>query len=192
MATVKVVGLSETLRELQKMDKEMVKQIRKDFRQIAKPAIKDIRFFMPDREPLTGMRKGRLQFDPKRADSRVGAYVRPYKKRRKSANVETHSLFNIEERDPGGSIFDIAGRKSNGGNKARRKTKNGAIKIVTFEQTFIENLQRNPKTSGRYANKQASRAMWPGAEKGLPDMANQVQDAVNKRIAKYNKEVRTV
>lgn len=190
MATTKVVGLSETLRELQKMDKEMVKQIRKDFRQIAKPAIKDIRYFMPDTEPLTGMRKGRLQFDPKRADSRIGAYVRPYKKRRKSANVETHSLFNIEERDPGGSIFDIAGRKSSGGNKARRKTANGSVKIVTFKQTFIANLQTYAPR-GSY-NARASRAMWPGAEKGLPDMANQVQDAVNKRIAKYNKQVRTV
>lgn len=190
MARNTVVGLSETLRELQKMDAELVKEIRKDWRRIAKPAIADARYFMPDSVPLTGMRRGRLTYDPKIADRKIGAYLRPKTKRRKSTNVESHSLFNIEERDAGASIFDIAGRKTSGGNKARRKMPNGTVKTITFKQTFIANL-KDYHGRGQY-KQNASRAMWPGVERSIPRLADEIQNSVNDRIRKYNREVRRV
>jgi hypothetical protein len=190
MARTTVVGLSETLRELQKMDAELVKEIRKDWRRIAKPAIADARFFMPDDVPLSGMRRGRLTYDPKIADRKIGAYLRPKTKRRKSRNIETHSLFNIEERDAGASIFDIAGRKSRGSSQARRKMPNGSIKVVQFDQTFIKNLEKY-YGRGQYKEK-ASRAMWPGVEHSAPRLAAEMEQSVNDRIRKYNREARRV
>lgn len=188
MARTTVIGLSETLRELQKMDTEIVKEIRKDWRRIAKPAIRDIRDLTPNKEPLTGMRKGRLQYDPKKVDSRVGAYLRFPKKTRKTINVQYHSIFNLEQRDAGGSIFDIAGRKSSGGNKARRKMPDGSTKVLVFKQTFIANLKEySPRGQYRAA---ASRSMWPGAEKSLPQLSNEIEQSVNDRIRQYNRQVR--
>jgi hypothetical protein len=190
MARTTVVGLSETLRELQKIDAELIKEIRKDWRRIAKPAIADARFFMPDQVPLTGMRRGRLTYDPKIADRKIGAFLRPKTKRRKSVNIQTHSLFNIEERDPGAAIFDIAGRKTTGSQKSRRKMPDGTVKVLTFKQTFISNLQEY-HGRGQYKER-ASRAMWPGVEHAAPRLANEIEQSVNERIRKYNREARRI
>lgn len=191
--SVKVVGLSETLREIQKIDKEAVKEIRKDFRRIAKPAIADIRWFMPDKTPLSRMsaerKSGRLAYDGRRADSRIGAYISSARPR-KGATKTTTSLFRIEERDPAGSIIDMAGKKSAGGNQSRRVLRNGERRVLHYPQTFIENLRQYGGT--RFEHPKPSRAMWPGVEKSLPGMVKETQKSIDDMMARLNRKAKYI
>lgn len=188
MSKVVVSGLNETLREIAKLDKELMKQIRKDWREIAKPAVRDAQDEMPDETPLSGMAKGRTAWVTRKPDQKIKAYISTKKPRRKSTNVTDYPLATVEERDAAGIIFDIAGRKSKGGNKSRRKLPNGNQVTLEYPQTLIENLTNNPKVSGRFNNRKASRAMWPGVEKSRVQIGLEINESLNKRIREYNRK----
>jgi hypothetical protein len=50
-----VVGLKETLRDLNKLDKELSKEIRKDIRKVVQPLADAITASVPAQAPLSGM-----------------------------------------------------------------------------------------------------------------------------------------
>ncbi|MGA1505566.1 MAG: hypothetical protein ACO37V_03215, partial [Ilumatobacteraceae bacterium] len=50
-----VVGLKETLRDLNKLDKELSKEIRKDIRKTVRPLVDAINASVPAGAPLSGM-----------------------------------------------------------------------------------------------------------------------------------------
>ena len=188
MTKVVVSGLNETLREIAKMDKELMKQIRKDWREIAKPAVRDAQELMPDETPLSGMAKGRTAWVTRQPDKRIKPYISTKRPRKKSTNVTDYPLATVEERDAAGIIFDIAGRKTKGGNKSRRKLPNGNTVTLEYPQTLIANLTNSPKVAGRFKNREASRAMWPGVEKSRPQVAAEINESLNKRIREYNRK----
>lgn len=187
MAKVVVSGLNETLREIAKMDKELMKQVRKDWRTIAKPAVKDAQDLMPDPAPLSRMARGRTNWVDKRPDQKIKAYISTKKPRRKTSNTTDYPLATVEERDAAGIIFDMAGRKNpGGGRKSRRKLPNGNQVTLEYPQTLIANLES--KAQDRGYKKDASRAMWPGVEKSAPSLAKEIQDSLEKRIREYNRK----
>lgn len=186
MGKVVVSGLNETLREIAKMDKELMKQIRKDWREIAKPAVEDARKEMPDETPLSGMAKGRTAWVTRQPDKKIKAYISTKKPRRKAGNVTDYPLATVEERDAAGIIFDMAGRKSKGGSKSRRRLPNGNTVTLEYPQTLIANLEA--KAAERNYKKEASRAMYPGVEKSAPALARQIDQSLNKRIREYNRK----
>jgi hypothetical protein len=51
---VEIKGLKEAMRELSSIDKELAKDIRKDYRKLMKPVVDDLRSSIPDM-PLSGM-----------------------------------------------------------------------------------------------------------------------------------------
>ena len=53
-ASVEIKGLKEALRELSSIDKELAKDIRKDYRTLMKPVVADLRASIPEM-PLSGM-----------------------------------------------------------------------------------------------------------------------------------------
>ena len=53
-ASVEIKGLKEAMRELSSLDKELAKDIRKDYRTLMKPVVADLRKAIPDM-PLSGM-----------------------------------------------------------------------------------------------------------------------------------------
>jgi len=80
----KVTGLDRAVRELNKVDKDIVKQLRKDMRQESSPILKEIVSEVDVQAPISGMRgshrtawsgvKGGFSFRPN-ARSKAGGYV---------------------------------------------------------------------------------------------------------------------
>lgn len=185
MAKYVVSGLNETLREISKMDKELMKQIRKDWRIIAKPAVKDAQDEMPDETPLSRMARGRTAWVTRRPDQKIKAYISLKRPRKKTSNVTDYPLATVEERDAAGIIFDMAGRKNpGGGRKSRRSNWNGNQVTLEYPQTLIKNLKAEAGRGGY--KKDASRAMWPGVEKSAPALAREIEQSLNRRIREYN------
>jgi len=186
MAKVQVVGLAETLREISKMDKELMKQIRRDWREIAKPAIRDAQEMTPNEPPLSRMARGRTAWVNGQPDRKIKAYISLKRPRKKSSNVTDYPLATVEQRDAAGIIFDMAGRKTNGGNKSRRKLPDGSTRVINYRQTLIENLEK--EAALKSFRRQASRAMWPGVERSAPQLSREIEESLNKRIREYNRK----
>jgi hypothetical protein len=158
-STVTVVGVKDAMRELQKIEPDLAKQIKKDFKEIVKPVVGDARSQVVNL-PLSGFRRnwkaGKLLPWSQSAVSR--SIIARYSNRRRGNSL---AVFSVTMKSPAGTIFDIAGRKS-----ANRL---GAA---------LDSLY------GR-----ASRLMWPTYErhanqvnKNMADLVEKITDAANRRL----------
>jgi hypothetical protein len=106
---IRVTGVKETLRLLDAVQPGSIKELRKDVRRIAAPAVTAIQSNLPATAPLSGMNHyGRTRY----AGARVKAEVITWDK--KSTN--TSSVVRISVQSPGLAagleIADMAGRKT--------------------------------------------------------------------------------
>jgi hypothetical protein len=158
-STVTVVGVKDAMRQLQKIEPDLAKQIKKDFKEIVKPVVGDARSQVINL-PLSGFRRnwkaGKLLPWSQSAVSR--SIIARYSNRRRGNSL---AVFSVTMKSPAGTIFDIAGRKS-----ANRL---GAA---------LDSLY------GR-----ASRLMWPTYErhanqvnKNMADLVEKITDAANRRL----------
>ena len=158
-STVTVVGVKDAMRQLQKIEPDLAKQIKKDFKEIVKPVVGDARSRVVNL-PLSGFRRnwkaGKLLPWSQSAVSR--SIIARYSNRRRGNSL---AVFSVTMKSPAGTIFDIAGRKS-----ANRL---GAA---------LDSLY------GR-----ASRLMWPTYErhanqvnKNMADLVEKITDAANRRL----------
>jgi hypothetical protein len=158
-STVTVVGVKDAMRQLQKIEPDLAKQIKKDFKEIVKPVVGDARSQVLNL-PLSGFRRnwkaGKLLPWSQSAVSR--SIIARYSNRRRGNSL---AVFSVTMKSPAGTIFDIAGRKS-----ANRL---GAA---------LDSLY------GR-----ASRLMWPTYErhanqvnKNMADLVEKITDAANRRL----------
>jgi hypothetical protein len=158
-STVTVVGVKDAMRQLQKIEPDLAKQIKKDFKEIVKPVVGDARSQVVNL-PLSGFRRnwkaGKLLPWSQSAVSR--SIIARYSNRRRGNSL---AVFSVTMKSPAGTIFDIAGRKS-----ANRL---GAA---------LDSLY------GR-----ASRLMWPTYErhanqvnKNMADLVKKITDAANRRL----------
>jgi hypothetical protein len=158
-STVTVVGVKDAMRELQKIEPDLAKQIKKDFKEIVKPVVGDARSQVVNL-PLSGFRRnwkaGKLLPWSQSAVSK--SIIARYSNRRRGNSL---AVFSVTMKSPAGTIFDIAGRKS-----ANRL---GAA---------LDSLY------GR-----ASRLMWPTYErhanqvnKNMADLVEKITDAANRRL----------
>ena len=158
-STVTVVGVKDAMRHLQKIEPDLAKQIKKDFKEIVKPVVGDARLQVVNL-PLSGFRRnwkaGKLLPWSQSAVSR--SIIARYSNRRRGNSL---AVFSVTMKSPAGTIFDIAGRKS-----ANRL---GAA---------LDSLY------GR-----ASRLMWPTYErhanqvnKNMADLVEKITDAANRRL----------
>jgi len=158
-STVTVVGVKDAMRELQKIEPDLATRIKKDFKDIVKPAVGDARSQVVNL-PLSGFRRnwkaGKLLPWSQSAVSR--SIIARYSNRRRGNSL---AVFSVTMKSPAGTIFDIAGRKS-----ANRL---GAA---------LDSLY------GR-----ASRLMWPTYErhanqvnKNMADLVEKITDAANRRL----------
>jgi hypothetical protein len=158
-STVTVVGVKDAMRQLQKIEPDLAKQIKKDFKEIVKPVVGDARSQVVNL-PLSGFRRnwkaGKLLPWSQSAVSK--SIIARYSNRRRGNSL---AVFSVTMKSPAGTIFDIAGRKS-----ANRL---GAA---------LDSLY------GR-----ASRLMWPTYErhanqvnKNMADLVEKITDAANRRL----------
>ena len=109
-STVTVVGVKDAMRQLQKIEPDLAKQIKKDFKEIVKPVVGDARSQVLNL-PLSGFRRnwkaGKLLPWSQSAVSR--SIIARYSNRRRGNSL---AVFSVTMKSPAGTIFDIAGRKS--------------------------------------------------------------------------------
>jgi hypothetical protein len=107
-ARIEVIGAKDTLKALNKIDKELRKQFNADAKEVAKPAIEEAqRNYV--QMPLSGMARkwnanGRQVFPYDRAKAVRGVKIK-VDTSRKSSNA-----IAIQQTDPGTAIFESAGR----------------------------------------------------------------------------------
>ena len=112
ISPVRITGVKETLQLLDAVQPGSIKELRKDVRRIAEPAVSAIRSNLPATSPLSGMTHyGRTRY--------AGAKVKAELQTRDSRSSDTSSLVRLSVQSPGDAagleIADMAGRKSQGG-----------------------------------------------------------------------------
>ena len=179
----KIRGLEQALKELRKVEPELVKTFRKEARAIAAPSIKNAKdefrwqasvssSYQPDvpggrrrnkpaLTPLSGMGnkrpliKGRpdTRWDATRALRGISFKLGGPAKKRRGNRA--YRMFSIIQNNPAGAIYDMAGKKGGFTNPTKR-----------FEES-LEGVDKTHKTGG---GKGPSRYMWPAVEGSIPDM----------------------
>lgn len=158
-SSVTVVGIKEALRELQKVEPDLAKEIKKDFKQIVAPVVGDAKSQVVPL-PLSGMsrnwKSGKIF--PWSQSAVAKSIIARYSNRRKGNSL---AVFSVTMKSPAGTIFDIAGRSSS--------NRLGAA---------LDSLYGK-----------ASRLMWPTYErhadevnKNMGDLVDKITDAANRRI----------
>jgi len=109
ITTIRVQGVKEMLQLLDAVQPGSIKELRKDIRQIAEPAVSAIRSNLPSTSPLSGMNHyGRTRF--------AGAQVKAELAFGNSIRNQTRSLVTLVVQSPGDAvgleIADMAGRKT--------------------------------------------------------------------------------
>ena len=134
--SVTVVGVKEAMRDLQKLEPELAKEIKRDFKQIVDPIVKDARTQV-HALPLSGFarpwKNGRIfPWDQQAVRKSI---IARFSNRRRGNSL---AVFSVTMKSPAGTIFDMAGR-------------NSASRLASaLDQLY-----------GR-----ASRLMWPTYERG--------------------------
>ena len=109
---IRITGVKETLQLLDAVQPGSIKELRKDVRRIAEPAVTAIRSNLPATAPLSGMTHyGRTRY--------AGAKVKAEVQTRENRANNTSSLIRLSVQSPGDAagleIADMAGRKTQGG-----------------------------------------------------------------------------
>jgi hypothetical protein len=109
ISTIRVQGVKETLQLLDAVQPGAIKELRKDIRAIAEPAVSAIKSNLPSTSPLSGMNHyGRTRF--------AGAKVNAQLLLGRAINSDTIPLVRLQVVSPGDAvgleIADMAGRKT--------------------------------------------------------------------------------
>lgn len=112
-AQVRVTGVKETVRALNTLDKELVKQLKEDVAQVAAPVIAEVKDAYGSASlPLSGMaakwrsKSGRALFPYAPVKVQNGVRIR-FDTRRGAVGV-----IKVQQYNPAGAIFEAAGRKN--------------------------------------------------------------------------------
>jgi len=168
----RVRGLDQALDTLKKIDPELYKAAQKRIKNDVKPMITEARKGVPQQTPLSrwkeasgaGERSGsaRLPAWTGKPQNRINASVR---RRKIRGTGGKRTLMKMQQNSPAGAVFDIAGRKNPNGSQ------------------FNINLR------AKYGN--ASRSMWPAAERHLPTVRKSIEHSVVEMERVLNAELRT-
>lgn len=158
-STVTIVGIKEAMRDLQKMEPELAKQIKKNFKEVVKPIVDDSRSKIVQL-PLSGFArnwKGGKIF-PWSQNAVSKSIIARFSNRKRGNSL---AVFSVTMKSPAGTIFDMAGR--------------GGVNRLA---AALDSLY------GR-----ASRLMWPTYErhaeqvnKNLERLTEQIVDETNRRL----------
>jgi hypothetical protein len=180
-ASVEVVGLKNALKELNKTNKALRKEIGKDIKKAAEPILKAIRELSPETAPLSGMDHQKRTGWKRGQDKNIVLKVdtRNARKRNAATGAVFESVGTIKVIAKGGPLImaDMAGRA--GG----QKSKNAFRARPNFHTALDGAIGRG-----------ASRFMWAGAEKNidlfqkeLEPIVKRVMDAVGRKIVEVKR-----
>ena len=181
-ASIQVVGVKDTLRELGKIEPELKKQITKDVKTILRPVVDEAKRAMPQM-PLSGFArtwkpKGTSLFPYEQAAAQRSIGARLNTRKRGNALA----VIAVVMKSPAGTIFDVAGRKTSGRVQQTSKVGSHGRRVGTVGGPhMIRALE------ARFGK--ASRGMWPAYErnatavnKAMEDVVGVIVEAINRRL----------
>jgi hypothetical protein len=162
VTSIRVEGVAETLRILQRIDPDLRKELIKDLKQVTKPVVNAIKGNYAD-ELVSGTARtwsprGRTIFPWSRQKAVAGVKVKA------SSSKRNQTLLSIVQMDPAASVFDMAGKA------------NDNPLATAFDTKF-------PK---------ASRVMWRSYDEADKGMMDEIQKSVDKVMASLNDLQRAV
>jgi hypothetical protein len=156
---MEVNGLREALKEINKLDNKLRRQLTKDFAKAADPMVQAARSKVPDQPPLSGMARRWKSNSKTEGPLWVGDEASNIK-----ASINTRRARKIQSRNL--FIFDMAGRGSGSNEQGRR---------------MMEQL------NSRFGR--GSRVMWPAAESTMDQVQNNLKPVVRKVMDDYKRIV---
>jgi hypothetical protein len=160
---IQIIGIKEDLKRLNKLAPDLRRDITKSYRAFMAPVIADAKSNLPAGIGQTQMRgfnrkwRNIMPWDKAVANRGITVKIDTRKARKrnldKGIQFETVGAFIIQQKNPAGIVFDIAGR---GGKSSSFQLRNGIR--YDWNNTLIENLAKT------FPNN-PSRAMYPAVEK---------------------------
>jgi hypothetical protein len=203
---IEITNWNEVMKVLRGLDQDYVKELRKDFRRLAKEPQKDLRRAIPPKSkpPLSQMRQvhfGRLawgsSFGKGAKPSQSVLIQTPNTRKKKYREMERIPIVRLQVTSPGTVLFDMAGRRN------YTKGRKGMTPIYDYMYTI--NGQKVPgkrqhrvtpyafamgnAKSGHAFRKQASRIIYPTVEKSMPKFTKGMQDKVFEINSKIQREL---
>lgn len=178
-ATIFISDYRYIIRELNKVDAKLVRDMKRDYKSVGSEVRKGIKSAIPAFPPLSGFAKKSASGSAKTWGNRFKANtVRVRLRSPQSSSEKNQAILQLQVVSPATVIADMAGRGSDSiqgqmtkeydyrGGKRRHRV-NGQGKIM------IDRL--NTKASG----KEASRYVYPAAEEKMPEALEAVRDIVS-------------
>jgi len=178
--------IQKALKAIKKVQPELIKQMKKDMRKEAQPAIKSIKAYLlwldPDVEPFnnsndSNITKGELirgrggKTRWRKTDILRGIRVKFGGPNRKARMGRTqYAIMSIYQANPAGAIYDQAGSQS----------------PQTVFNTNLAKEDKAHKDGERKGKKGGSRYMWPGAESHLPKLIEAAERILSGVTTKFN------
>jgi hypothetical protein len=191
--TVGVVGLKESLKELNKISPTLRRQITKDYVQIMKPVVDTVQKIIPDLPPVSGFSGGwktksgaemlpASGWNGNKAQKLLKPKINTRKVKEFRGQVENVGTFGLVLKGNVNTIFDMAGRKSRGntdvfsrvGSHGRRVGTVGGPQLIAMLQS-------------RYSG--ASRAVWAGYERSKTELDREMEKLVKRVMDLVNSEL---
>lgn len=168
-----VVGLKETLRDLNKLDKELSKEIRKDIRKVVQPLADAITASVPAGAPLSGMaHSGRTGWQNRK---KVAVKLDTRKPRRyvdRPGRTVTN-VVRVTTKDAPTAITDMAGKAGGGASRAPQSRRR-----PNFSRALTARL--GPP----------SRFMWATAEKQIDDVQRDMMPIIKRVEQIMNRDLK--
>jgi len=169
--TRNIEGLLDTVKLLQKFDKDGLKVMNKEIYQVMKKIQLEARGLMPADPPLTkwgmeskeGDKWARLRYDPRAA--RMG--IKTKIDSQKIQGNRTSRRYNIINSNPAGMVYEWAGRASNG------STSQG--------EYFIKRLGNTPSST-------RGRVIWKAVYDNKEYALREVTNAMNRAVEALNRK----
>lgn len=180
---IEVVGVKEALRELNKIDKRLRRQVTKDFKQIVQPVVDDAVDLLPFKEPMSGWARGwnpepgrqrasaesRRQILPWDDRAFYAAQIKPFTSGKTPKSFKgfarNATTFGIRWTGPEARLFDTT---------RSGKTPQGQRMAIVLNQRF------GP----------ASRIIWRAYERSAPDVQFKMKRLVEEVMRATNRAVR--
>jgi hypothetical protein len=199
ITTIRVEGVKEMLQLLDAVQPGSIRELRKDIRQIAEPAVSAIRSNLPSSSPLSGMNHyGRTRF--------AGAKVSAQLLLGRAINSTTIPLVRLQVESPGDAvgleIADMAGRKTMmhgpallyeykgigrvGGSGRQKPTKSRAVVRRGQTQTFQYRITGQGKGMTDNLGGIPSRYIYPALAGKVDNIAADMMKTIEKYSEKIN------
>ena len=171
--TVQVQGLKETLRDLQKLEPELRKQINRDIRRTVKPVVDFINGNIPAGPPLSGMdHNGRTGWNRRRAVAMKLDARKPRRYVDRPGRTVT-SVIRITTKDAPTAIVDMAGKAGGGSSRAPESRRR-----PNFAAALTARLG------------QPSRFMWRDTENQISLVSNELVKIIKDVENEVNKDLK--